>query len=328
MAGRMLGRVATWMVGTFLIGACTVDRTGDLADEGAASSAGGGGGANGAAVTSPAAVTAGVGPASTTTVTSGAGGSGASGAGGDTSASSSGGAGGGAPVPVDECAEDLDDCLRGERCMDLEVGFDCSPVTILILEESDDSKVVAETLTTLGADVVEGPEFGDWDGTNPTLAGMDALVWFEGADWYRFMPLAGQTAIADHVAAGGGLVRTAFGASNAYGASTPAQPILPVTYDLLAGSDATWTRDAPHFIGESLASGFRDDVMGWSKVKPRDGAVVIWHDDADNPLVATTDAFVGRVVYVNHDVTYGGPIGAEATTIFADAALWAAGLGR
>jgi hypothetical protein len=254
----------------------------------------------------------------------GAGGTGDGGTGG-TSTSSGGDGGGGAP-PVDECVEQLDDCMPGERCVDLTEGFDCSPLGILILEESDASRVVADGLDALGASPISGPGFGAWDGINPPLDDLDAVVWFQAVDYTTPMQAQAQAVLAAFVADGGGLVRTEWAAYQSAALTGPADALLPVTFLGTDTQPATWLRVvSDHPIGAALPSTFDDPNMRYSLVSAGPRATIVWENAGLIPLVVTTDEFGGRVVYVNHDVTYlGNTIGPEATQIFVDATLFAA----
>jgi hypothetical protein len=255
--------------------------------------------------------------------TGGTGGSSGSGTGGD--GNGGGGVGGGGQF-IDECGLGLDDCLRGERCSDLLEGFECIPYRVLILEESVDSLVIGQALEALGAEVVEGPGFGAWDGADPALDDVDAVLWFEGVSWFDVMGDAAQTALAEWVANGGGLVRTEWAAFVSGSRSGPADALLPVTYDGTYTFGNTWRRVVPGaFVGESLDDVFTDDVAGWASVTPIAEADVDWQDEDGVPLVASTTTFGGRVVYVNHDATHSGAIGPDMVVVLTDAALSAAG---
>ena len=81
--------------------------------------------------------------------------------------------------------------------------------SVLILADADvgATTAVADTLTDAGFQVTvrPAPEY-TWDGTNPALDGFDAVIHLNGAGFDGTINDAGQQALSDFVAAGGGYI--------------------------------------------------------------------------------------------------------------------------
>jgi hypothetical protein len=231
---------------------------------------------------------------------------------------------------IDACDESASDCLTAERCVldDTEDdGRRCVPVNILILEEGSGSETVGDMLETLGADVVRGPLFEDWDGLTPGLDGVDSVIWMEGDNYGDSMSDEAQSILRTWVDGGGGLVRTEWALYSANEGS--ADVLVPVGFvdgGFFYGS--TWSRIATdHPIGASLVAEFEVVDSGHSLVQANEGAVVVWESDDGYPMVTVTETFGGRVVHVNNDILDEvDVIDPNVVRILADAAIWAAGL--
>lgn len=234
------------------------------------------------------------------------------------------------PCPT-PCDEGISDCFPAQRCEldETEVsGRRCVPIQVLILEEGSGSASVGDMLETLGADIVRGPLFAEWDAVDPGLDDIDSVIWMEGRNYSSDMGAEAQTALADFVADGGGLVRTEWSTYSANEGS--ADVLLPVDApdsDYEYGN--TWTRVvADHPIGASLDAEFDIEGAGFSVVQADEGSIIVWSGAEDNPLLTVTESFGGRVVHINHDVVYSvDELGPIMDRMFADAAIWAAGLG-
>jgi hypothetical protein len=215
-------------------------------------------------------------------------------------------------------------CAQGQRCVEGEDGPACRAWRVLTLEESDDTGVIADALEAWGVEVVRGPAFPAWQGEH--LDTVNAVVWFEGVYYRAEMPLLVQSMLVSFVNRGGGLVRTEWSAYSGY--TGPADGLTPVVapesdYE---EDEVTFRRLlADHPIGATLPASFTADPVGWSYVDALPGATVVWDNGEGVPMV-TTITFGGRVVHVNHDVTYSEePLDPEVVTLFRDAALWSLG---
>ncbi len=82
--------------------------------------------------------------------------------------------------------------------------------------------------------------------------------------------------------------------------------LLPVTMPDCGdyGDVDTWTVDVPgHPLVTGLPASWSDDAE-WSTVTAKPGSDVIVSGAAGNPMVVTSNAAGGTVVYLNHDMTY------------------------
>jgi hypothetical protein len=79
---------------------------------------------------------------------------------------------------------------------------------LLLLADADTpgTTALSATLTQAGYEITQvTPEYA-WDGTNPALAGFQAVVHLNGKTWATPLPVSAQTALVDFVRNGGGFV--------------------------------------------------------------------------------------------------------------------------
>ncbi len=179
---------------------------------------------------------------------------------------------------------------------------------VLLLGDGDAETQVQPALESAGHTVTFAGVYYDWDGVSPDVNDFDVVVMLDGYDYGSALQSAAATALESFVAGGCGLVMTewtAYDVCSGYKGAIVGN-LLPVTMaDCGAyGYDDTWTVDLPsHELASGLPASWTDGA-GWSTVSAKAGATTVVSGAAGNPLVVTSDANGGRVVYLNHDMTY------------------------
>lgn len=202
-----------------------------------------------------------------------------------------------------------------------------APTKVLVLGDHDPvsaapdagAQVIA-ALTTAGLEVTDGGYYAAWDATAPDPADFDVVYLLQGENYAS--PLADPT-LADHllafVSAGGTLVRTEWAGYML--SDAPGDPFatitatLPVTYDDAFGYVSTWQAAAgqgghPYLDGVSLPM---STISGYSQVTASPGAEVLAELSTTDAVPLVIPALVvapldlGRLVYLNHDLTYSMP---------------------
>ncbi len=179
---------------------------------------------------------------------------------------------------------------------------------VMLLGDTDAEYQIQPALEAAGHTVTFAGYYYDWDGVTPNVADFDVVVLLDGYDYsYALLPEAA-TALQSFVASGCGLVTTewiAYDVCQGYKGAIVGD-LLPVTMPDCSdyGSVDTWTVDNPgHSLAAGLPASWSDDA-GWSTVTAKSGADVIVSGTAGNPMVVTSDAAGGTVVYLNQDMTY------------------------
>jgi hypothetical protein len=179
---------------------------------------------------------------------------------------------------------------------------------ILLLGDTDAETQVQAALESAGHTVTFAGYYYDWDGVTPNVNDFDVVVFLNGEDYGYALEPAAATALDSFVAGGCGLVMTewtAYDVCSDYKGAIIAG-LLPVTMGDCGdyGYGDTWTvQDPGHALASGLPASWTDEA-GWSTVTTKPGASVIVTGTDGNPLVVTSSAEGGRVVYLNHDMTY------------------------
>src|SRR6476659_8474044 len=124
--------------------------------------------------------------------------------------------------------------------------------SVLILSDVDaaTTSALADTLTAAGFQVTvrPGPEY-TWDGTNPGLAGFNAVVHLDGATYDIPLPSAAQTALTSFVQNGGGYIGAQWGGYEALNQPDMADLVLLGMGSDQAGPEHNCSaRDVPYQV--------------------------------------------------------------------------------
>jgi hypothetical protein len=198
---------------------------------------------------------------------------------------------------------------------------------VLVLDQGGAAETVAPILEDAGHDVVIGPNYKQWDGTNPSFAG-DAIVLLQVSPSASAIPAACDAALVAFYNDGGGIVRTGLAplvADEYPGAAIDAEPLV----EWRAGTDAglDWwvierghelVTDVPERWSEPGTFGYVeavDDPMVQTIMlaKPGDWPV----------LVGRASRAKGRMVYVNSDFgAVGGTVSTQVEQLLSNAVVW------
>ena len=172
-----------------------------------------------------------------------------------------------------------------------------------------------------------------WDNTNPALTGFDVVIHLAGSTYMYEMSTAGQQALVDHVAAGGGYVYTEWLAFefDDMGWLTLMEDLIileryygrseSMTYDVVVGQES-------HPVVANVPATFTFD-SGSSPTTLRsygvDEPVALMNDDYGTPGVAVREWGDGRIVGFNHASNYSyDPLSdTNIQQLFIDAVSWA-----
>jgi uncharacterized membrane protein len=188
---------------------------------------------------------------------------------------------------------------------------------VMLLGDTDAELQIQPALEAAGHVVTFAGTYYNWDGVTPNVADFDVVVLLDGYDYGYALQPAAATALQGFVASGCGLVTTewmAYDVCQGYKGAIVGD-LLPVTMPVCGdyGEVDTWTViDPSHPLVAGLPASWSDDA-GWSTVTAKSGAEVVVSGTAGNPMVVTSDAAGGTVVYLNQDMTY------TTTTINANA---------
>ena len=201
---------------------------------------------------------------------------------------------------------------------------------VLLLGDGNAEEQVQAALEAAGHNVVFGGLYYEWDGEVPDVNDFDVVVYLDGWDYGYAMTPEGETALADFVAGGGGLVITEWAAYDAYhGDLSPAiAALMPVVSpDGDYGYTNSWNvLDPTHPLTAWLPSQW-GDAAEYSYVEPVEGATVIIAGADGTPMLTYRDDVGGTVVHVNHDMTYTTySISPKTLAVLINAAEFAAGM--
>ena len=188
-------------------------------------------------------------------------------------------------------------------------GRTVAPLRVLLLGDGDpgSSAQVGEALVRAGHEVSHGGDYWEWDTVEHDPEDHDVVVWLEGDSYGSPLIPTSEEALLAFVAGGGGLIRTEWGGYSAEGYEDeplnvllPAKPRAGSPY----GYEPRWTvSDARHPLAFGLPRRFRGDGgfsyldLAPKATSPLSGYGVV-------PMAAVSDESGGRVVHVNHDITY------------------------
>ncbi len=199
---------------------------------------------------------------------------------------------------------------------------------VLLLDQGGAAEVVAPILEEAGHDVVIGPNYKLWDGTNPRFTG-DAIVLLQVSASASAIPAGCDAALVAFYEGGGGIVRTGLApkvADENPGALIDAEPLVEWRDGIGSGLD-WWVVERGHELVQDVSE-------RWSE--PGTFAYV---EVADDPLIETimlakpgdwpvlvgrASRAKGRLVYVNNDFgEVSGAMSPEIEQILSNAVVWA-----
>jgi hypothetical protein len=198
---------------------------------------------------------------------------------------------------------------------------------VLLLKDNDDYAFLYFPLLYEGYAMVDGGWFWEWDGVEPSLDGVDVVLWPGNADAdYGLLPAAAAE-LEQFVSDGGGLLRTEFAAhSICAGDAELAEDLMPVDCTEQVLADPIWqVIDDDHPLTEGLETSF----MSWcqsTEVSLRDGAVaVIESYGGGTPLLSYVEHGEGLVVHINDTLLDEGALGWQFEKIYLNAVEFLAG---
>ena len=186
---------------------------------------------------------------------------------------------------------------------------------VLILGDAFTESETVGLMSDAGFEVSYAGRYDGWDGMFPDPSNYKATLLLDGYYFGYGMEATAEQALADAVAAGGGLVATEWVSYDALqGTLEPAvADLLPVTQPVYAESfGATWTvESASHPVVAGLPAVWRDGE-GYSVIEIREGAEALVRSPTGIPLVTYWDSPGGKVIHLNHSMTYwSGGLGPE-----------------
>jgi hypothetical protein len=200
---------------------------------------------------------------------------------------------------------------------------------VLVLDDGAAGAQVVPGLRAQGIDVVEGPSYEAWDGSNPSLDGTHVVLLLQGSTYLPRLSANADRVLRDFVSAGGGMVRTERAAASAASAGPMGiDHVLPVEFlDEVDQGEQWWVDDRDHPIAASVPARW-DEPGGFSLVavtsEAEAAAQVIISTDARVPLLTVRDDLPGRIVHVNHDLTATvETMGKEILELFGASVIWA-----
>ena len=219
----------------------------------------------------------------------------------------------------------------GQKPSVLRIGGDATSRRVLVLNdglslaEGSGTQVVG-ALRTAGHRVTEGGFYQDWDGSG--LADVETVVLLQGWEFADVMKEQADAALAAFVRAGGGLVRTEMAAGIIAGSPyLEIDTLLPVeSPNGETAEDTAWQIVRPgHPLARRLPRAFLVRHAGYAFVFPVAGAEVVAENPFAVPMITAASAGAGRVVHVNHDLTFLSPsIQGEILQVLVNAAEYTA----
>jgi hypothetical protein len=212
--------------------------------------------------------------------------------------------------------------------------------TVLLLWDSKGppTEALIQTLQDSGVKVVlSDTNEGHWDGTNPSLAGMDVVVHLNGTTWQVEMPKSGQKALVDFVRDGGGYVHHEW---NSYQLSVGQMLAMReiILFDRTSGyaGEITISRyetQGVHPVTWEVPPTFKMNGscnIGKVHVFTQNPVTVLARDQNGNDAVAIRELGRGRVVGFHHGGNWQWHAGKildsqDARRLFVDGVKWAHG---
>ncbi len=210
---------------------------------------------------------------------------------------------------------------------------------VLLLWDVDDYRTqgLVDALTTAGLVVtLADTDETQYDGTNPDPTGFDVVLHLNGTTYNDEMPQAGQIALVDFVAAGGGFIHTEWDVHE-YGEVGWLQDMGDLLlFDWSSGRDGALAYTVvagqeghPVMANVPASFGFIAGAnVGGLHVFASDPATELMTDDAGSAAVAVREWGAGRIVGFNHAGNYASLetlLDANVQQLFVDGVMWAAG---
>lgn len=197
---------------------------------------------------------------------------------------------------------------------------------VLLLGDDGSETEVQQALENAGHTVISGGLYWEWDGSNPRLDTLGAMIYLDGVDYTKTLGESAAVAVNDFVARGCGLILTEWTAYNYDNEQAVIKDLIPVfspSGDY--GESDTWAvQDTGHPLTQGVPNSWADSVAGWSSVTAKTGTVVLITGTDDNPLLSYSTANGGTVVHINHDLAYSEePINPNALQLIVNAANYA-----
>jgi len=178
---------------------------------------------------------------------------------------------------------------------------------VLLLGDGFTESEAVLPLMEAGFDVGYAGRYDAWDGNFPDPSNYQATLFLDGYYFGLGMDMNAEQALANAVSAGKGLVATEWVSYDVLQQTLSATfgdliPVFQPVYE--EGTDPTWTvQNADHPILEGLPSEWSDGE-GFSFVAAKESAEVLVTSGTGTPMVTTWEANGGKVVHLNHSLTY------------------------
>lgn len=184
---------------------------------------------------------------------------------------------------------------------------------VLVLNDGANGPTVVSALNSAGINATAGPNYYDWDGSNPTVGQFDSVVYLDGHVYGQGLGAntAGGKAfpdslIAGYVGTGAGLIRTEWSAYYK-GINTLTDQLMPVSYTSGYTNNATWKlTNATHPLTASLPASWTDPGYYSNVSLVPNGVAVVELANAPIPLVSYRNNTNGVVVHINNALSYAG----------------------
>jgi subtilisin family serine protease len=167
---------------------------------------------------------------------------------------------------------------------------------VLVIADGGTEVDVSAVLTAAGYTVTLVSDDSIYDGTNPPLAGFDLVVLLDGPGVLSDMPAGGQTAIANHVSGGGGLLSFEWLSFEiSAGRYTLLQPLIPLTYGGYGDGTFTWSVVAAHPVTDGVSPSF--NVSTTAALGTANSGTVLVRSGTGYPMVLTKQVGGGNIVH-------------------------------
>jgi hypothetical protein len=199
---------------------------------------------------------------------------------------------------------------------------------VLVLDQGGAADVVAPILEAAGHDVVIGPNYKQWDGTNPSFSG-DTIVLLQVSPSASAVPSACDAALVAFYEGGGGIVRTGLAplvADQNPGAAIDADPLVEWRDGTDAGLD-WWVVERGHELVTDVPERWSEPGTFGYVAASEDPLVqtIMLAKPGDWPvLVGRVSRAKGRMVYINNDFgANGGAVSSQIEGLLSNAVVWA-----
>ena len=204
---------------------------------------------------------------------------------------------------------------------------------ILILDDGDSNATPALQIATYlegaGFDATIGPHYedyldGDDDELDPVASDFAVIIWLEGTDFGEDISEAMDTSLVNFVNNGGTLARTEW-AGWSIGPDASDDDLIDQLMPVITPNQAfafgtTWNVvDNMHPLTTGLSPVADIDGAGFTTVTANAQATVVVESNNGIPLVSVQDFGLGKVVHINHDITYSvETVHSEVLQVFAN----------